>query len=104
MIACVIAFVLGIGLGIGQPLSISLTIDNAINGRIAEALGIRLSVNRLTQVITPAIFNTLANFIGLIHIFLVSSAIIAVGTGLARKGKNISRANVEEDTQNSVNI
>ena len=99
VIACIIAFILGIGLGIGQPLSISLTIDNAINGRVAEALGIRLTVNRLTQVITPAIFGILANLIGLIYIFLVSSTVIGLGTGIAGHNKNNRKTDIMEDSR-----
>ncbi|WP_404321882.1 MFS transporter [Cytobacillus firmus] len=87
IIAGIIAFILGIGLGIGQPLSISLTIQNALNGRVAEALGIRLTVNRLTQVVTPIFLGALANIIGLINIFIVSSAVIAAGTGIAHNRK-----------------
>ncbi|MCM3093051.1 MULTISPECIES: MFS transporter [unclassified Cytobacillus] len=88
IIAGIIAFILGIGLGIGQPLSISLTIQNALNGRVAEALGIRLTVNRLTQVFTPIFLGALANIIGLINIFIVSSAVIALGTGIAHNKRN----------------
>jgi predicted MFS family arabinose efflux permease len=90
LIAGVIAFILGVGLGIGQPLSISLTIDSALSGRVAEALGIRLTVNRLTQVISPILLGAFANFIGLINMFIVSSAIIAAGTGIANKSKRKS--------------
>ena len=88
IIAGIIAFILGIGLGIGQPLSISLTIQNALNGRVAEALGIRLTVNRLTQVFTPIFLGALANIIGLINIFIVSSAVIAAGTGIAHNKRS----------------
>lgn len=91
IIAGLIAFILGIGLGIGQPLSISLTIDHALNGRVAEALGIRLTVNRLTQVTTPIVIGMLANVIGIIHIFVASSAVIGIGTVIASRIKVTER-------------
>ncbi|MDM5333974.1 MFS transporter [Ureibacillus composti] len=91
IIASFIAFLLGIGLGIGQPLSISLTIDHALKGRVAEALGIRLTVNRLTQVTTPIILGMLANIIGIIHIFVVSSTVIGIGTLIASKIKETEK-------------
>lgn len=90
-IAGLIAFILGIGLGIGQPLSISLTIDHAPNGRVAEALGIRLTVNRLTQVTTPLLIGMLANVIGIIHIFVVSSTVIGIGTVIASRIKGAEK-------------
>ncbi|MCM3568946.1 MFS transporter [Neobacillus mesonae] len=94
VIAGIIAFILGIGLGIGQPLSISLTIDNALKGRVAEALGIRLTVNRLTQVTTPIVFGAVANVIGLIYIFIISSTVVAIGTGIASKINGGSKSKV----------
>lgn len=97
IIAGVIAFILGIGLGIGQPLSISLTIKNALNGRVAEALGIRLTVNRLTQVTTPIIFGALANIVGLLYIFIISSIVIGIGTGIAGKINSRSKSEMSEN-------
>lgn len=91
IIAGMIAFILGMGLGIGQPLSISLTIEHALNGRVGEALGIRLTVNRLTQVTTPLILGVLANILGIIHIFMVSSTVIGIGTFIASRIKEIRK-------------
>jgi MFS family permease len=97
VLACIIAFILGIGLGIGQPLSISLTIDNALNGRVAEVLGIRLTVNRLTQVTTPIVFGLLSQFNRVNSHFLVSSTVIVAGTGIAYKIKGIRKTQVVKD-------
>lgn len=91
IIAGMIAFILGMGLGIGQPLSISLTIEHALNGRVGEALGIRLTVNRLTQVTTPLVLGVLANILGIIHIFMVSSTVIGIGTFIASRIKEIRK-------------
>lgn len=86
ILAGIIAFILGVGLGIGQPLSITLTIDSALNGRVAESLGLRLTVNRLTQMASPIAFGALANIFGIIIIFFVSSSIIFTGSLLVNKG------------------
>ncbi len=96
-LAIIIAFLLGMSVGIGQPLTISLTIESAIQGRVAEALGIRLTVNRLTQIITPITFGALANIIGLVSIFLISSIAILFGCTILSRSANTTTEDGKEN-------
>lgn len=76
----VLSFLLGIGLGIGQPLSISVTLQSLPMDRVAEGLGFRLTSNRLTQTIAPFAFGIVAQSFGMISVFLVTGAIILLGS------------------------
>jgi len=78
---------LGVGLGIGPPLSIALTFESSIKGRYAETLGIRLTLNRLTQVVTPVMYGGIANTLGLTIAFIISSGTVALGLILSIKMK-----------------
>ncbi|MFC0557602.1 hypothetical protein ACFFH4_00860 [Halalkalibacter alkalisediminis] len=50
-----LSFILGLSLGMGAPLSISRTITTLPKNRVGEGLGLRLSLNRLTQVVFPVL-------------------------------------------------
>ena len=56
-----VAFLLGIGLGCAQPLTILLTYNHAPEGRSGEALGMRLTVNKLTQIAVPLTFGAIGS-------------------------------------------
>src|SRR5204863_5272459 len=65
----VVAFLLGLGLGCAQPLTILLTYNHAPAGRSGEALGLRLTVNKLTQIAVPLVFGGLGSAFGLFPVF-----------------------------------
>ena len=52
-----VSFALGLALGCGQPLSIMLVYDRAPPGRAGEALGLRLTVNKITQFGVPLVLD-----------------------------------------------
>jgi MFS family permease len=74
-----VAFLLGIGLGCAQPLTILLTYNHAPVGRSGEALGMRLTVNKLTQIAVPVIFGGLGSAFGLIPVFWANGAFLLAG-------------------------
>jgi len=74
-----VAFLLGIGLGCAQPLTIILTYNHAPEGRSGEALGMRLTVNKLTQIAVPVIFGGLGSAFGLIPVFWANGAFLLAG-------------------------
>lgn len=80
----VIAFVLGLGLGCGQPLSIVLAFNRAPPGRSSEALGMRITVNKLTEVLCPLLFGTLGAAAGIAAVF-VSNALLLAGGGFVNR-------------------
>jgi MFS family permease len=73
------AFLLGLGLGCAQPLTILLTYNHAPAGRSGEALGMRLTVNKLTQIAVPLLFGGLGSAFGLIPVFWANGAFLLAG-------------------------
>lgn len=74
-----VSFVLGLGLGCGQPLSIILTYNRAPAGRSGEALGMRIMVNKVTQIVVPLFFGSIGSVFGLIPVFWSNAAFLAAG-------------------------
>ena len=74
-----VAFLLGLGLGCAQPLTILLTYNHAPAGRSGEALGLRLTVNKLTQIAVPVVFGGLGSAFGLFPVFWANGAFLLAG-------------------------
>jgi MFS family permease len=87
-----IAFLLGIGLGCAQPLTIILTYNHAPAGRSGEALGMRLTVNKLTQIVVPLAFGAMGTAFGLIPVFWANGAFLLTGGFLSLAERKISAA------------
>jgi len=74
-----ISFVLGLGLGCGQPLSIILTYNHAPANRAGEALGLRLTVNKFTEVVVPIVFGSLGTAAGVFPVFWANALLLLIG-------------------------
>jgi MFS family permease len=74
-----VSFLLGLGLGCGQPLSTILTYNHSPPGRAGEALGVRLTVNKFTQVVVPLIFGSLGSAAGVYPIFWANAVFLLFG-------------------------
>ena len=85
-----VAFLLGIGLGCAQPLTILLTYNYAPAGRSGEALGMRLTVNKLTQIAVPVVFGGLGSMFGLIPVFWANGAFLLAGGFVSLAERRIS--------------
>ena len=85
-----VAFLLGIGLGCAQPLTILLTYNHAPAGRSGEALGMRLTVNKLTQIAVPIVFGGLGSAFGLIPVFWANGAFLLAGGFVSLAERRIS--------------
>ena len=79
LILAAISFLLGLGLGCGQPLSIILTYSHSPPGRAGEALGLRLTVNKFTQIMVPLVFGSLGSAFGIYPIFWTSAVLLLAG-------------------------
>ena len=77
------AFLLGLGLGSAQPLTIMLTYHHAPEGRSGEALGMRLTVNKITQIAIPVVFGGLGTLFGLAPVFWANAAFLFAGGALS---------------------
>jgi len=71
-----VAFVLGLGLGSAQPLTIMLTYHHAAPGRSGEALGMRLTVNKITQIAIPVVFGGIGALFGLAPVFWANAGFL----------------------------
>ena len=88
----VVAFLLGLGLGCAQPLTILLTYNHAPRGRSGEALGMRLTVNKLTQIAVPVVFGGMGSVFGLIPVFWANGAFLLVGGFMSLAERRIAAA------------
>ena len=85
-----VAFLLGLGLGCAQPLTILLTYNHAPPGRSGEALGLRLTVNKLTQIAVPIVFGGLGSAFGLFPVFWANGAFLLAGGFVSLAERKIS--------------
>lgn len=81
----VMSFVLGLGLGCGSPLSMILAYNRAPPGRSGEAMGLRQTVNKATEVAMPIVFGSLSTALGMPPVFWMEAAILAWAAALARR-------------------
>ena len=79
-----VSVVLGMGLGAGSPLSMVLTYNRSPDGRSGEALGLRQSVNKLTETCVPMLFGAIASMFGMGPVFWSSAALLAGGAYVLR--------------------
>ncbi len=79
-----ISFALGIGLGCCGPLSMVITYNRAPAGRSGEAMGLRQSFNKFTEVLVPLIFGTVGTAFGIGAAFWMDAALLAVGALILR--------------------
>ena len=79
-----ISFFLGLGLGSGQPLSIILTYNDSPPGRAGEALGMRLAVNKFTQIAVPVVFGSLGTAGGVFPVFWSNAVLLLIGGWMTR--------------------
>ena len=78
VLLAVAAFLLGLGLGSAQPLTTVLTYNNAPPGRAGEALGLRLTVNKATQISVPLMFGALGAAAGVAPVFWATAVFLGV--------------------------
>ena len=82
-----IAFALGLGLGAAHPNIMTLVHSTAPVGRVAEALGLRLTIIHGSQVILPLIFGAFGTALGTSSIFWIVSLLATGGIVLAVQKK-----------------
>jgi MFS family permease len=81
----VISFVLGMGLGCGSPLSMLLAYNRAPADRSGEAMGLRQMVNKGTEVLVPFVFGTLSAALGMVPVFWLDGALLAIAASLMHR-------------------
>ncbi|MDF2787502.1 MAG: transporter [Neobacillus sp.] len=86
MLSCLMGF----GLGCGQPLSMTTTYNASPKSKTGEVLGLRITINRLSQLIAPLFFGLIGTWIGIVSVFLVSGAFLVSGTSFIKTVKDPS--------------
>jgi MFS family permease len=81
------SFAFGIGMGCCQPITLMLTFSGSTEGRSGEALGLRLTVNHLTRVVTPVVFGAIGSAFGLFAVFWGNAALLGGGGIITRAHK-----------------
>lgn len=74
-----VSFVLGIGCGCGQPLSMTLVFNNSPKTRVAEATGMRITVNQITHLVVPLLFGAVGTVAGYTAVFLANAGGLVAG-------------------------
>jgi MFS family permease len=82
-----VGFLLGLGVGCGQPMSMSLIYALSPPGRQAEAAGLRVTANNVTQLLIPLFFGSLGTAFGYAPVFLTNSAVLAIGGAVMRRAR-----------------
>jgi MFS family permease len=82
-----IAFLLGLGFGCGQPISMSLTFLLTPRDRIAEATGLRKTVNQAIHMSVPILFGGLGTAFGFVSVFVTNSVMLVASGLLMRKAR-----------------
>jgi predicted MFS family arabinose efflux permease len=94
IVLAVVAFLLGLGLGSAQPLTILLTYNHAPRGRSGEALGMRITVNKVTQIAVPVIFGGLGSAFGVLPVFWANGAFLLAGGAMSLAERRFSTTRV----------
>src|SRR4029077_6404749 len=60
VILALISFIFGLGMGCCGPIVTMLMFSSSATGRSGEALGLKVTLNHLTKVVSPIIFGSIA--------------------------------------------
>lgn len=87
----VLAFVLGLGLGCGSPLSMVLAFNRSPEGRSGEAIGLRQTANKVTEVIVPVLAGSLGAAVGIAPVFWVDALMLGFGAWVMHRDAGNAR-------------
>ncbi|HZG78654.1 MAG TPA: MFS transporter, partial [Paenibacillus sp.] len=79
-----LTFLIGSAVGINLPVSIMIMVDEALDRDRGKVVGLRLLSNRVSQIVSPAMFGALGQWLGLSAAFYVGGgALLAAMAGFA---------------------
>jgi MFS family permease len=81
----VLVLLLGLGLGVGQPLTMAWLATSAPSGQRGRAMSLRLTGNRLGQIVIPSAVGAVAAGVGAAGVLWATAAALAVVTAAARR-------------------
>ncbi len=74
-----LAFAFGLGMGAGMPIVTMLIFQYSPAGRSGEAIGLKITTNHLTNLVSPILFGGIATAVGLAPMFWLNGLIMATG-------------------------
>ena len=85
VILAAISFLIGLGMGCTAPITMMLMFAGSAKGRSGEALGLRLTADNLTRLVSPVLFGMMATAAGLAAVFWLNALMLGSGSLLARR-------------------
>ena len=79
VVLSLLAFILGLGMGAGGPIVTMLIFQFSPAGRSGEAIGLKVTTNHLTNMVSPIIFGGIATALGLAPMFWLNGLMMAAG-------------------------
>lgn len=79
-----LSFAFGLGMGVGQPIVNMQMFANSAEGRTGEAIGLKMTTNQLTKLISPIAFGAVASVFGLFPMFWLNALLLGTGGFLSR--------------------
>ena len=92
------AFVYGLGTGCCSPLSLILVYNRAPLGRSGEAIGLRQTVNKFTEVVMPVLFGSVGTALGVAPVFWGTALLLSGGGVLMRREARVLLKSVTRDS------
>lgn len=78
-----LAFCFGLGMGAGQPVVTMRIFHFAPPGRSGEAIGLKITTNHLTNMVSPLLFGGFATALGLGPMFWLNGLMMVAGGGIS---------------------
>ena len=79
------AFLLGLGLGMSQPMVMSLLHNTVPQGRVGEAIGVRMTIVNISQIAIPLTFGALGTALGMLPVFWAIALLLSGGSWYAKR-------------------
>jgi MFS family permease len=80
-----VAFLLGLGLGMSQPMVMSLLHNTVPEGRVGEAIGVRMTLVNMSQIAIPLLFGALGTVLGMLPVFWATALLLSGGSWYAKR-------------------
>jgi predicted MFS family arabinose efflux permease len=80
-----VAFFLGLGLGMSQPMVMSLLHNTVPQGRVGEAIGVRMTIVNISQIAIPLSFGALGTALGMVPVFWATALLLSGGSWYAKR-------------------
>jgi MFS family permease len=80
-----VSFFLGLGLGMSQPMVMSLLHNTVPQGRVGEAIGVRMTMVNFSQIAIPLLFGALGSALGMLPVFWATALLLSGGSWYAKR-------------------